>query len=94
MYMSFSIASFSIDPTARKNLFNTSELFYGYVIFLRKILTLWLLFYGVIVRLYIGIPMGTKYAPLPVNISVLMRSGIHTVFVLGWKETASQFNFT
>ena len=28
------------------------------------------------------------------HISVLIRSGIHTVFALGWKETASQFNFT
>ena len=28
------------------------------------------------------------------HISALIRSGIHTVFALGWKETASQFEFT
>ena len=38
---------------------------------------------------------GHQLCPSPSrHISVLKRSGIHTVFALGWKETASQFNFT
>ena len=38
---------------------------------------------------------GHQLCPSPSrHISVLIRSGIHTVFALGWKETASQFNFT
>ena len=38
---------------------------------------------------------GYQLCPSPsLYISLLIRSGIHTVFALGWKETASQFNFT
>ena len=42
-----------------------------------------LVFAGKVFQQIIGIPMGTDYAPPSRHISILVRSGIHTVLALG-----------
>ena len=53
-------------------------------------------FGGKVFQQIVGIPNGHKLCPSPSrHVSLLIRSGIHTVFALNWKEKiASQFNFT
>ena len=47
-------------------------------------------FVGRFFKQIVGIPMGTDCAPLLAdNFSVLIRSGLHTVFALNWKEKVS-----
>ena len=46
-------------------------------------------FRGKILQRIVGTPMGTNCAPLLADISIHIRSEIHTVFALGWKETVS-----
>ena len=51
---------------------------------------IFVVFGGKVFQQIVGIPMGTNCAPSPSrHISVLIRSGIHTVFALNWKEKVS-----
>ena len=51
---------------------------------------IFVVFGGKVFQQIVGIPMGTKLCPSPSrHISVLIRSGIHTVFAFNWKEKMS-----
>ena len=52
---------------------------------------IFVVFGGKVFQQIVGIPMGTNCAPLlaDIIISVPIRSGIHTVFALSWKEKYS-----
>ena len=51
---------------------------------------IFVVFGGKVFQQIVGIPMGTNLCPSPSrHFSVLIRSGIHTVFALYWKEKNS-----
>ena len=56
---------------------------------------IFVVFEGKVFQQIVGIPTGSNCAPLIADIfSVLIRSGIHTVFALNWKEKVSHLSAT